>query len=92
MKTTGLKRSADVFLAIIIIDYGAGMKVPQAVELAALKPGAPVLLSYVQVLIYLASIEQPSSSVPIHGGGQRRILWANLQSLFGLSLFPFTTA
>src|SRR5881409_3842781 len=69
------------------------MKVPRAIELAALKPVLPVFLSYVLSFIYLGiywnnhhhlfqATKQVSGS----------ILWANLHLLFWLSLFPFTTA
>jgi uncharacterized membrane protein len=68
------------------------MKVPHAVELAALKPLLPHFLSYVLSFIYLGiywnnhhHLFQAAKQV---GGG---ILWANLHLLFWLSLFPFTT-
>jgi uncharacterized membrane protein len=69
------------------------LKVPHAVELAALKPVLPVLLSYAPSFIYVGIywnnhhyLFQVTEQV---SGG---ILWANLHLLFWLSLFPFTTA
>ena len=93
MKTTRLEAFSDGVLAIIITIMVLELKVPHAVELAALKPVLPVLLSYVLSFIYLGIywnnhhlLFQVTEEV---SGG---ILWANLHLLFWLSLFPFTTA
>jgi uncharacterized membrane protein len=93
MKTTRLEAFSDGVLAIIITIMVLELKVPHAVELAALKPVLPVLLSYVLSFIYLGiywnnhhHLFQVTEQV---SGG---ILWANLHLLFWLSLFPFTTA
>jgi len=69
------------------------LKVPHAVELSALKPLLPVLLSYVLSFIYLGIYWNNhhhlfQATEQVSGG----ILWANLHLLFWLSLFPFTTA
>ena len=93
MKTNRLEAFSDGVLAIIITVMVLEMKVPRAIELAALKPVLPVFLSYVLSFIYLGiywnnhhhlfqATKQVSGS----------ILWANLHLLFWLSLFPFTTA
>jgi uncharacterized membrane protein len=91
MKTTRLEAFSD--LAIIITIMVLELKVPHAVDVAALKPVLPVLLSYVLSFIYLGiywnnhhHLFQVTKEV---SGG---ILWANLHLLFWLSLFPFTTA
>ena len=93
MKTTRLEAFSDGVLAIIITIMVLELKVPHAVELAALKPVLPVLLSYVLSFIYLGiywnnhhHLFQVTEEV---SGG---ILCANLHLLFWLSLFPFTTA
>jgi uncharacterized membrane protein len=93
MKTTRLEAFSDGVLAIIITIMVLELKVPHAVELAALKPVLPVLLSYVLSFIYVGiywnnhhHLFQVTEEV---SGG---ILWANLHLLFWLSLFPFTTA
>lgn len=93
MKTTRLEAFSDGVLAIIITIMVLELKVPHAVELAALKPILPVLLSYVLSFIYIGiywnnhhHLFQATDEV---SGG---ILWANLHLLFWLSLFPFTTA
>ena len=93
MKTSRLEAFSDGVLAIIITIMVLELKVPHAVDLAALKPLLPVLLSYVLSFIYLGiywnnhhhlfqATEHVSSG----------ILWANLHLLFWLSLFPITTA
>src|SRR5437660_801150 len=93
MKTTRLEAFSDGVLAIIITIMVLELKVPHAVDLAALKPVLPVLLSYVLSFIYLGiywnnhhHLFQATDQV---SGG---ILWSNLHLLFWLSLFPFATA
>jgi uncharacterized membrane protein len=93
MKTTRLEAFSDGVLAIIITIMVLELKVPHAVELAALKPLLPVLLSYVLSFIYLGIYWNNhhhlfQATEQVSGG----ILWANLNLLFWLSLFPFTTA
>jgi uncharacterized membrane protein len=93
MKTTRLEAFSDGVLAIIITIMVLELRVPHAVELAALKPVLPVLLSYVLSFIYLGIYWNNhhhlfQATAEVSGG----ILWANLHLLFWLSLFPFTTA
>jgi len=92
MKTTRLEAFSDGVLAIIITIMVLEMKVPHAVDLAALKPVLPVFLSYVLSFIYVGiywnnhhHLFQATEQV------SWKILWANLHLLFWLSLFPFTT-
>jgi uncharacterized membrane protein len=93
MKTTRLEAFSDGVLAIIITIMVLELKVPHAAELAALKPLLPVLLSYVLSFIYLGiywnNHHHLFQATELVSGG---ILWANLNLLFWLSLFPFTTA
>ena len=93
MRTTRLEAFSDGVLAIIITIMVLELKVPHAVELAALKPVLPVLLSYILSFIYLGIYWNNhhhlfQATEEVSGG----ILWANLHLLFWLSLFPFTTA
>src|SRR6059036_1254226 len=93
MKTSRLEAFSDGVLAIIITIMVLELKVPHAVELAALKPVLPVLLSYVLSFIYIGIYWNNhhhlfQATEEVSGG----ILWANLHLLFWLSLFPFTTA
>ena len=93
MKTTRLEAFSDGVLAIIITIMVLELKVPHAVELAALKPVLPVLSSYILSFIYLGIYWNNhhhlfQATEEVSGG----ILWANLHLLCWLSLFPFTTA
>jgi uncharacterized membrane protein len=93
MKTSRLEAFSDGVLAIIITIMVLELKVPHAVELTALKPLLPVILSYVLSFIYLGIYWNNhhhlfQATEQVSGG----ILWANLHLLFWLSLFPFTTA
>jgi uncharacterized membrane protein len=70
------------------------LKAPEHAEgLADLKEVLPVFLSYVLSFIYVGiywnNHHHMFQSTKIVTGG---IMWANLHSLFWLSLFPFTTA
>jgi TMEM175 potassium channel family protein len=92
MKTTRLEAFSDGVLAIIITIMVLELKVPHAVDLAALKPLLPVLLSYVLSFVYIGIYWNNhhhlfQATEEVSGG----ILWANLHLLFWLSLFPFTT-
>jgi Predicted integral membrane protein len=87
MPTNRLEAFSDGVLAIIITIMVLELKLPHAVELAALKPVLPVLLSYVLSFIYVGiywnnhhHLFQVTEEV---SGG---ILWANLHLLFWLSL------
>ncbi len=92
MKTTRLEAFSDGVLAIIITIMVLELKVPHGVELAALNPLLPRLLSYVLSFIYVGIYWNNhhhlfQATEQVTGG----ILWANLHLLFWLSLFPFTT-
>jgi uncharacterized membrane protein len=92
MKTSRLEAFSDGVLAIIITIMVLELKVPHAVELAALKPVMPVFLSYVLSFVYVGIYWNNhhhlfQATEQVSGG----ILWANLHLLFWLSLFPFTT-
>jgi uncharacterized membrane protein len=68
------------------------MKSPRDAELSALRPLAPVFLSYVLSFLYIG-IYWSNHHHLLHvahriGGG---LMWANLHLLFWLSLVPFVT-
>lgn len=93
MPKNRLESFSDGVLAVIITVMVLELKVPQGVELDALKPVLPVFLSYVLSFIYLGIYWNNHhhllySMKSVSGG----ILWANLHLLFWLSLLPFTTA
>jgi uncharacterized membrane protein len=92
MKTSRLEAFSDGVLAIIITIMVLELKVPHAVELAALKPLLPVFLSYVLSFIYLGIYWNNHHHLfQVAREVSSGILWANLHLLFWLSLFPFTT-
>jgi uncharacterized membrane protein len=93
MQKTRVEAFSDGVLAIIITIMVLELKVPHEVELEALKPLLPVLLSYVLSFIYVG-IYWNNHHHMFHTARRVNgsILWANLHLLFWLSLFPFATA
>ena len=83
---------SDGVIAIIITIMVLELRVPHGADLAALRPLAPVFLSYVLSFIYLG-IYWNNHHHLLHAARHvdGRILWANLHLLFWLSLFPFVT-
>jgi uncharacterized membrane protein len=84
---------SDGVIAILITIMVLELHVPHGSELSALKPLAPVFLSYVLSFVILGiywnnhhHLLQAARAV------SGRVLWANLHLLFWLSLFPFGTA
>ncbi len=87
-----LEAFSDGVIAIIITIMVLELKVPHGAELGALRPLAPVLLSYVLSFVYVG-IYWNNHHHLLHAARHvdGRILWANLHLLFWLSLFPFVT-
>ena len=84
---------SDGVLAIIITIMVLEMKVPHGTGLDALLPLVPVFLSYVLSFVYIGiywNNHHHYMQAARHVTG--RVLWANLNLLFWLSLFPFATA
>jgi uncharacterized membrane protein len=101
MEKNRLEAFSDGVLAIIITIMVLELKVPEhpaepashTAGLADLKVVLPVFLSYVLSFLYVGIYWNNhhhlfQSTKRVTGG----IMWANLHSLFWLSLFPFTTA
>ena len=87
-----LEAFSDGMVAIFITIMVLELKVPRQVELTALEPLLPALLTYVLSFIYLAiywNNHHHMFHATKHVTG--RILWANMHLLFWLSLFPFAT-
>jgi uncharacterized membrane protein len=83
---------SDGVIAIIITIMVLEMKVPHGTTFNALIPLLPIFLSYVLSFIYVGIYwnnhhHMLHTCSKVTGG----ILWANLNLLFWLSLFPFVT-
>ena len=83
---------SDGVLAIIITIMVLEMKTPRDAELSALRPLAPVFLSYVLSFLYLG-IYWSNHHHLLYATHRvtGAIMWANLHLLFWLSLVPFVT-
>jgi uncharacterized membrane protein len=87
-----LEAFSDAVLAIIITIMVLEMKVPHAVEPAALRPLIPVFLSYVLSFVFLAIYwNNHHHLLHVTTRVSATILWANMHLLFWLSLVPFVT-
>jgi uncharacterized membrane protein len=92
MNSTRMEAFSDGVIAIIITIMVLELKVPRGADLAALQPMIPPFLGYVLSFIYVGiywnnhhHLLQTCEAVT---GG---ILWANLNLLFWLSMFPVVT-
>jgi uncharacterized membrane protein len=87
-----LEAFSDGVFAIIITIMVLEMKVPHGEDFAALAPLGPVFVSYVLSFIYLG-IYWNNHHHMLHATQHvtGAVLWANLNLLFWLSLFPFVT-
>jgi len=83
---------SDGVIAIIITIMVLELKVPHGDDIAALRPLAPVFLSYVLSFVYLG-IYWNNHHHLLHATQTitGAVLWANLHLLFWLSLLPFVT-
>ena len=87
-----LEAFSDGVIAILITIMVLELRVPLSPKLSALRPLVPVFLTYVLSFVYLGIYWNNhhhllQATERING----RVLWANLNLLFWLSLFPFTT-
>jgi uncharacterized membrane protein len=93
MTTNRMEAFSDGVMAIIITIMVLELRAPHEATLAALRPLAPVFVSYVLSFIYLGiywNNHHHLLHAVDHVNG--RVLWANLHLLFWLSLVPFATA
>ena len=88
-----LEAFSDGVFAVIITIMVLELKVPQGSDLAALRPVAPVFLSYVLSFVFVG-IYWNNHHHMLHACDRVNgfVLWANLHLLFWLSLVPFITA
>ncbi len=84
---------SDGVIAILITIMVLELKIPDGVDLAALRPILPVFLAYVLSFVVLA-IYWNNHHHMLHATEQIRgpVLWTNTHLLFWLSLIPFTTS
>ena len=92
MTTSRLEAFSDGVLAIIITIMVLELKVPEGDDLSSLKPLIPTFMTYVLSFIYLGIYwnnhhHLMHATTKVSGP----VLWANLNLLFWLSLFPFAT-
>ncbi len=87
-----LEAFSDGVIAILITILVLELKVPHGVDLASLRPMAPVFATYVMSFVYLG-IYWNNHHHMLHAVERvnGRILWANLHLLFWLSLVLFVT-
>jgi TMEM175 potassium channel family protein len=92
MNKTRVEAFSDGVIAVIITIMVLEMKVPHGDDFASLVPVVPIFLSYVLSFIY-AGIYWSNHHHLFHAVHRvnGRILWANLNLLFWLSLIPFMT-
>ncbi len=92
MNSSRMEAFSDGVIAIIITIMVLELKVPHGADLAALKPMIPPLLGYVLSFIYVG-IYWNNHHHLLHACREVNgtILWANLNLLFWLSMFPVVT-
>ncbi|MEO7317030.1 MAG: TMEM175 family protein [Ginsengibacter sp.] len=92
MKSGRMEAFSDGVLAIIITIMVLGMSAPKGFTFEALKPILPVFLTYVLSFIYIGIYwNNHHHLLQAVNNVNGKILWANLNLLFWLSLFPFAT-
>lgn len=92
MSRNRLEAFSDGVIAILITILVLELKIPHGTDWAALRPVAPVFLTYVMSFVYLA-IYWNNHHHMLHMTDRinGKILWANMHLLFWLSLIPFVT-
>jgi uncharacterized membrane protein len=87
-----LEAFSDGVIAILITIMVLELRVPHGTDWAALRPLAPVFLTYVLSFIYLGIYwNNHHHMLHLTHRINGTILWANLHLLFWLSLVPFVT-
>jgi uncharacterized membrane protein len=93
MTTNRLEAFSDGVLAIIITIMVLELRVSHGTDWMALRPLAPVFLSYVLSFVYVAIYwNNHHHMLHVTRRVTGAVLWANIHLLFWLSLIPFTTA
>jgi uncharacterized membrane protein len=93
MRTNRLEAFSDGVLAIIITIMVLELKVPEEPTLHALGDSASGLLTYLLSFVYIGIYwNNHHHMFQLSRKVDGSVLWANLNLLFWLSLYPFTTA
>ena len=93
MPTNRLEAFSDAVIAIIITIMVLELRAPHGDDLRSLVPLVPAFLSYVLSFVYLGIYwNNHHHLLHIATRASGAVLWANLNLLFWLSLFPFATA
>jgi uncharacterized membrane protein len=93
MKKGRLEAFSDGVIAIIITIMVLELKVPHSADLHALQPLLPTLFCYVLSFIYVGIYwNNHHHMIYLVDKIDGKVLWANLNLLFWLSLVPFVTA
>jgi uncharacterized membrane protein len=92
MTKNRLEAFSDGVIAVIITIMVLELKVPEGTEWHALRPLAPIFLTYVLSFVFLG-IYWNNHHHMLHATERinGKVLWANLHLLFWLSLIPFVT-
>src|ERR1700754_196381 len=92
MNKARLEAFSDGVIAILITIMVLEIKVPHGADWAALRPLAPVFLSYLLSFVFVG-IYWNNHHHLLHAAGSPTagIMWANMHLLFWLSLIPFAT-
>ncbi len=93
MTSERLEAFSDGILAIIITIMVLELRAPEGTTLECLLKKAPVFLSYIVSFLYISIYWNHHHQLfKIAKRINGKILWANLNLLFWLSLIPFTTS
>lgn len=92
MNKTRLEAFSDGVIAILITIMVLELKIPHGADWAAIRPLAPVFVTYILSFVYLGIYwnnhhHMLQATRAING----KVLWANTHLLFWLSLIPFAT-
>jgi len=92
MSKARLEAFSDGVIAILITIMVLELRVPHGGDWAALKPLAPVFLTYVMSFIFLGIYwSNHHHMLQVTSRINGAILWANLHLMFWLSIIPFVT-
>lgn len=93
MNKSRLEAFSDGVLAIVITIMVLALSAPNAVTWEALRPSVPVFVSYLISFVYVGIYwVNHHHLMHVTHHVTNKILWANLNLLFWISLIPFSTS